>query len=99
MKTIFKTKASYFFQPRATLIYVRMLYVEYFFISQSQQHKSNSKHKNTLKADKKKAVKNDTQYMTCKQYIVQILGYNKCHYNPHAYSTLNHIYQKIFWVK
>ena len=41
-----------------------------FFISQPQQHKS--KHKNTSKADKKEAVKNDIRYRTCKQYIVQI---------------------------
>ena len=36
-----------------------------FFISQLQQHKS--KHKNTIKAEKKKTVKNDIRCRTCKQ--------------------------------
>ena len=39
-----------------------------FCISQPQQHKSN--HKNTIKAEKKEAVKNDIPCRTCKQYIV-----------------------------
>ena len=39
-----------------------------FFISQPQQHKS--KHKNTIKAEKKEAVKNDIRCRTCKQYIL-----------------------------
>ena len=32
----------------------------------------NQSTKSTLKADKKKPVKNDISYNTCKQYIVQI---------------------------
>ena len=46
----------------------RPMYV--FFISQPQQHKS--KNKNTIKAEKKEAVKNDIRCRTCKQYIVEI---------------------------
>ena len=51
-------------QRSRAVMYVCM----YVFISQPQQHKS--KHKNTIKAGKKEAVKNDIRYKTCKQYIV-----------------------------
>ena len=40
------------------------MYVYMLFISQPQQHKS--KHKNTIKVEKKEAVKNDIRCMTCK---------------------------------
>ena len=46
------------------------MYNIYLFYSQPQQHKP--KHKNTLRADKKEAVKSDIRYRTCKYYIVQI---------------------------
>ena len=65
------------------------MYVCMFFISQPQQHKL--KHKNTSKADKKEAIKNDILYSTCKQYVIQI---NKCYYNLHAHCTLKTIKHK-----
>ena len=41
-----------------------------FFHFTAQQRKP--KHKNTIKTNKKEAVKKDISYRTCKQYIVQI---------------------------
>ena len=43
------------------------MYVCY-FISQPQQRKL--KHKNTIKADKKEAIKNDIRYRTCKHITI-----------------------------
>ena len=45
-------------------MYVCMYACMFFFISQRQQHKL--KYKNTIKAEKKEAVKNDIRCRTCK---------------------------------
>ena len=69
----------YFLQSRAKFcdplfadlyIYMHVCMYVCFFISQLQHHES--KHKNTLIADKKEVLKNDKRYRTCKQYTAQI---------------------------